>query len=241
MENALQKGVEVLDTNPEAGFSYGQAYVIDEEGRVFGLRKQRCKHSYVREGWEELKELVFGCRIPSPATMVRRHCLDEVGGFNPAFVSGSQDLELWVRLAKRYAVAYIAEPIAKYRVHSQTISASREPEEIERTHRLILESVFSDAQVGPLLASQRATAYFNLNLGTATSAYYNRRQPSTARHYLLKAVRAHPTGLLGSFGLQWVRLFAKTLIPWPVLTLASRYKRQLKRTMFFQTVTSIKS
>ena len=35
----LEKGVEVLDEHAEVGFSYGQAYLMDIEGRIYGLRE----------------------------------------------------------------------------------------------------------------------------------------------------------------------------------------------------------
>ena len=34
-------------------------------------------------------------------------------------MSSSQDVELWLRIAKRYAVGFVDEPLVKYHVHPQ--------------------------------------------------------------------------------------------------------------------------
>ncbi|UCB42549.1 MAG: glycosyltransferase [Dehalococcoidales bacterium] len=230
LENMLEREVEILDRYPAAGFIYGQAYLTNTEGTIFGLRKHRGKRPEIREGWEELRELVFGCRIPSPTVMVRRSCLEEVGGYDPDFQFGSQDFELWVRLAKHYAVAYIPAPLAKYRVHYDTISGLRQINEIEKSQNLILESVFDDEKVGPVFASQRASAYAHLYYRLASHTFSNRRGANTARKYLFRAIRTHPSGLFGNLGLSWIYLLARTWIPTPILLLASRSKRFFKIT-----------
>jgi glycosyltransferase involved in cell wall biosynthesis len=228
LENMLEKETGILDSYPEAGFSYGQAYLIDSEGIVFGIRGHRDKCPEIREGQEELRGLIlFGCYIPSPTVMVRRSCLEKVGGYDPNFQSGSQDFELWVRLATRYAVAYIAEPVAKYRVHQHTISAVRNVKEIEQSHSSILEYVFADDRVGPILAPQRASAYSHLYLRLASHAYYDFRDAKAARRYLRRAINTHISGFTSRLWFSWIYLFTKTLLPPSILFLASRGKRYL--------------
>jgi hypothetical protein len=48
-----------------------------------------------------------GCPVYG-TTMVRKFCLDEVGPFDPRY-SMHSDIEMWARLASRYAVAYVPE------------------------------------------------------------------------------------------------------------------------------------
>ena len=226
--NALEKGVEILDRHPEAGFSYGQAYLMDEKGRIFGFRKSRPKYSCVREDSEEIRELlIFGNHIPHPTVMVRRSCLEEVGVYNLAFRSCAEDFELWVRLAQRYATAYIAEPLAKYRVHSQAICSTLESKEIEQNDSVILESILNDARLGPILSPQRASAYAHLYLRLAGCAYDHRREMETVRDYLMSAMKTHPSGFLKSLWLPWIILLVKTWIPLPVLALGRSGKRYL--------------
>ena len=226
LRDALKKGIEVLDKHPEAGFSYGQRYNMDERGNIIGLRKGPWKYSGVREGKEELNQLILHNHV-NPQTIVRRRCLDEVGIFNPAFRHGSEDYDLWVRLAKRYAVAYLAESVMKYRVHSGAITSNRKIEEIKRSRVRILESIFKDPDLDPSLSSQRSKAYFHLYFDLAGDAYI-RRKMKVARGYLIKAIKTCPSRLISSMLLPLMFLWTRTCIPLPILSLARRNKRYLQ-------------
>ena len=226
LKNTLEKGVEVLDTCPEAGFSYGQAYLMDEKGQILGLRKAGSKRSCLRQGIDEIGDfLVSGNHILPCTVMTRRDCLERVGPFDPDFNSGSEDVDLWVRLAMRHAVAYIAEPLAKYRIHSSSISHSRQVTEIERSNSRILEGVFSDTELGPIFAPRRVYFYSRLYFRLASYAYAS-GDMKTARSYLFRTMRIYPKGFLKSLWLPWILCFGKTWIPSPVLSLAHRIKRR---------------
>jgi len=227
LPHALEKGVEILDQHAKAGFSYGQAYLMDQGGRIFGLRKPRSpRASGLRSGLDEIRELVYGCRIPSPTVMVRRSSLEEVGVYDPSFNTGSQDFDLWVRLAKKYSVGYIAEPLAKYRVHSNTISGIRRREEVEQSNSRILDSIFSGLDIGPTFSKQRASAYSYLHFRMAMGAYSD-QDMQAARRYLLKTLKTYPAGSLSGEVLQWILLFFKTWIPLPILMRIRRSKHAI--------------
>jgi glycosyltransferase involved in cell wall biosynthesis len=58
------------------------------------------------------------------AVLVRRQCLAEVGGFDEALPS-SEDWELWLRLADRYAFDYVEEVLVHLRRHGGSMQAQR--------------------------------------------------------------------------------------------------------------------
>jgi len=228
LEQALYRGMQVLDKHPEVGFSYGQAYLTDEKGSIFGLERPRYKSSYVRSGVEEIRDiLVFGHHIIGSTVMIRRSCLKDVGVFALAFGSGSEDVDLWVRLAKKYATAYIAEPLAKFRFHPQKFSHERSLKEWESSNSAILESIFDDAELGPVFHHLRPIAYFRLYCNMAGVAY-DRGQMRIARAYLFTALRTHPGALFGSLGFNWVSRLAKTWLPRRILAQAQRLKRYVR-------------
>lgn len=217
LKDALAKGVRALDDHPEVGFSYGQGFRVDENGQILGLSRSPCKSSCVRAGVEVLHDIVtFGNYISG--VMIRRSCIKEGWAFDPTW-QGSQDLELWVRLAKRYAVAYIAEPLVKYRIHPNRLTQYRKLEEMEQKWNLILESIFNGESL-PL--SGRASAYSRLYWRLAGHAL-SRRQMKTARIYLFR-VRTCPKTLM-TLGLCWILRFFLTWVPVPALGLASAIKR----------------
>jgi hypothetical protein len=59
--------------------------------------------------------------IPASGTLVRRECHDQVGLYDPR-LGHVGDWDLWLRLATRYSVGYIAEPLIAYRLHQANMS-----------------------------------------------------------------------------------------------------------------------
>jgi glycosyltransferase involved in cell wall biosynthesis len=54
----------------------------------------------------------------SSAVIVRRTCLQDVGGFRDVpELRNSQDYDLWLRLADRYSCGALRQPLVRYRVH----------------------------------------------------------------------------------------------------------------------------
>jgi len=222
LEDALKKGVDVLDRWPNVGLSYGQAYIMDEEGHVTELsRPSHCKGSYVRSGKEEIKDLMLGNYITGSTTMIRRSCFALVGLFNPVFRRGSEDFDMWVRLAKRYDVAYIDSPLVKYRVHHQSLSAGRQVDEVKWAHGLILRSIFNDNELGNLYDKLRAKANYHFYCRLARIAK-SRGDFKTARGYLLKALRVYPQAAFQLDATNWQLLWAKAVLPGLLVDLGKR-------------------
>ena len=97
---------------------------------------------------------------------------------------------------------------------------------MEQSNSRIIDSIFNDPDIGPILSKQRASAYANLRFRMAMGAYGD-RDMKVARRYLLKALKTYPVGLLNGEALQWVLLFFKTWIPLPILTYLRRGKHAI--------------
>jgi glycosyltransferase involved in cell wall biosynthesis len=227
LEHSLEKGVSALDNNPEAGFSHGQVYNMDDSGNIFGLERPRAKHSGFRKGIEEITDfLVFGNHVISSSIMIRKSCIDNVGWCDTAFRSGSVDLDLWIRLAKKYGVVYIPEPLAKFRLHAESFCAGRDLDEWERTNSAIMESVFDDIELGHLFRPFRKNAYFRLYSALADRAC-RRGQRALAQNYLRKAWSVYSFSLPKDLLVTLIVLLAKTSLPKPVISLGRLAKRGL--------------
>lgn len=59
--------------------------------------------------------------VPTCTTLVRRSCLEETGGFSEANEI-SADYLAWFRIALRYELDYVDQPVAEYTVHAGGIS-----------------------------------------------------------------------------------------------------------------------
>lgn len=89
--------------------------------------------------------LICGNFIGTSSLMIKRAVFLEFDGFDQQLRS-IQDWDLWMRIASRYPVAYLGEPMVKYRVHSS--STSRSTRKTLPNHLRVINKVFSLDGVG---------------------------------------------------------------------------------------------
>jgi glycosyltransferase involved in cell wall biosynthesis len=215
LEEALQKSIDFLDIHPEAAFSDGQFYTIDESGRP--LRRGRArgpKATFVRDGLEEISHLILGNRSIGLFFVVRRAAFQETGLFNTR-LRMSEDWDIWIRLAKRYAVAHLAEPIAKVRFHAQSMTALTKIDVVHAAHTAVLESVFRDPELAPRFGHLKKKAYFGLYCLCAREAAFTGHK-RVGLSYLLTAARTCPGMLWEREGLSILMRSGKDFLPWHV-------------------------
>jgi glycosyltransferase involved in cell wall biosynthesis len=121
--DAAERQVAVFDADPAVGFVYSAFAMANETGQLF--REFRpFERDYVRDAYSEFAELMFRNYVPHSGTLVRRACHAEIGVYDTALPHAG-DWDLWLRLASRYSVGYIAEPLYAYRVHGTNMSIAR--------------------------------------------------------------------------------------------------------------------
>lgn len=220
LEDALATEVPVLDEKPNVGLVYGQAWQVNERGEVTGLIKPAfARSAYVRSGLEEIRDLIFSNHITPSTILVRKRCIEDVGPFDPEFFPISEDLDMWIRIAKKYSIAYIDRPLANYAVHSGptgNIYGRTDPRTLERLRRLQLERVFEDPEVRELYQDLKGKALSRHHYVVAARAY-KAREMGLARSHALRAIRARPLEILGRRGLAMAALLLRTLVPVTVL------------------------
>jgi len=215
MEKALESSVLFLDHYPKAGFCCGQVYTIDSNGHPLRIRRARGpRTTFVRDGKEEIKSLlVFDPHdiIHPSTTLIRRSCFEKVGLFDTRLRVG-EDVDMWIRLSKKYSVGHLAEPLVKARYHGQSITAKSGVEIVGSTHTMVLESVFDDKEIGPLYRNLREKAYFGLYCLLARVAARTGHK-GMGLTYSIKALKTYPKLLFNakSFSL-WISS-AKAFLP----------------------------
>ena len=117
----LASQVEFLHQHPEIAVVGTQAYRIDEYGTNHGLWRPYPLH---HDGIVDL--FMRGCVMWHPSVLFRRSQVLEVGNYQDIFVDGmrspTEDYDLWLRMACRYPLANLAQPLLQYRVHSHSIT-----------------------------------------------------------------------------------------------------------------------
>jgi glycosyltransferase involved in cell wall biosynthesis len=109
----LARQAPILDACPEVGLVYGDAMVVDENGRALC----RFNQVYPPYGGDVAVELFARyCFISSQTLLIRRSCFDRVGGFwGPAAIS---DYLKWIEIAIYHDVVYVGGTVlGNYRRH----------------------------------------------------------------------------------------------------------------------------
>lgn len=122
----LEKQVAVLDRRPEVGMVITDVAHIARDGKPMGI---------VGAGYnpaEPFARLFVRGYVPTPsAALIRRSVFETAGGFDERFHSaGMDDHELWTRIAARYEIANIPEPLTYHRnrdIKPATIALAHRP------------------------------------------------------------------------------------------------------------------
>jgi glycosyltransferase involved in cell wall biosynthesis len=189
----LERRVRFLEQHPECGFVFAGNREIDEDSRETAQSELVLAEGVHRP--EEVVPLLVRHNIVGiPTVLVRRSAYEAVG---PEFSEDtiSFDYEMWLRLALRFPVGYLAVRDADYRVHSSqvTMTSRKRGEDqirlIERVRSLVEESGIEHD--GRVLRRRLAGAH----LSAALDALQDPDRP-TARRHLTTALRTNPPSAL---------------------------------------------
>ena len=114
----LEQQLRRLTQSPQAELVYTAVVAIDEQGQATsGLRPKGGEEGRI---FERLFEHNF---ITTSTVLVRRASLINAGAFDERReLMAVEDYDMWLRLAERVEVAYVAEPLVRYRLHVAGIS-----------------------------------------------------------------------------------------------------------------------
>ena len=187
----LARHVEVMRRHPAVALSYSAQHYIDADGRHLGtLRSPIAHRDYVIAGTDELRALAVQNYVNFCNAVVRRSAYDAVGTY-PAQWQIVAEWAMWVRLAKRYDVAYVDEPLACYRLHSGQLTLKREPQDYLDQLLVVHRDVFEDASIPPGLRARQRLALANVHLNLAL-VHWLRGERSTALRQAGHVVRMVP-------------------------------------------------
>jgi len=113
LPSKLQLQVEVLDAHGSCGFIYSYASNVDESGNLLNYHFEGNLSGWI---YPDLLLIKNNC-IATPTVMVRAAVLAEIGGFDES-MHICEDLDLWRRIARRYQVLQVREPLAIVRIRA---------------------------------------------------------------------------------------------------------------------------
>ena len=175
----LEKQLKLF-VDPEIGLVYCRSFTIDE---LYGLKKIREDKFYKGYVFEQLFRRNFIGSTSFP--LIRKECFQECGMFDTNLKS-SQDFDLWLRIAKKYKVDYINEPLVNYYVHDNERLTTNPVYKIQG--KLAINRKYQDyLESHPYLKSERLISLipYYLKIG---------EKPKAKKAYL-KAIRLAPLNL----------------------------------------------
>lgn len=181
----IQKQVECLcKSEPTVGLVYSWSVDIDESNALLGTFRAA-----------DIQGNVYATLIchnflgNASATMIRRSCLDQIGGYDHTFrlrnAQGCEDWDLYLRIASQYEFRVVPEFLVGYR--RRTVSMSCDYSQMARSHNLIMQKVQQQKKYIPQflfqLSSSNLYGYF---------AYQSCRHQDhrTTLYWLKKTVQA---------------------------------------------------
>jgi glycosyltransferase involved in cell wall biosynthesis len=172
--NKISAQVRCLrESFPETALVYTGMKKVDQNGALLGYKTPSKRGSiYI----DLLKDNVVGS---TSTALVKASVVREVGGFDTALRS-RQDLDLWLRIAKKYSIDYVADPLVIYSVHTDRISSNMDSK-IQGSER-VLDKYFDDIRKHPSILSEH---YYLLGW-----LYRKKGDRATARSYFRKAATA---------------------------------------------------
>ena len=157
--------VEQLEGLPSVGVLYGDAYLMDVDGRPLSttfFERARPQWSSRRppEG-DIFAELLEGNFIPAMTTMVRRECYEHVGPYDESLAY--EDWDIWLRLARRTEFAYTPYVGARYRIHHTSLWHTLGARVWESDIRILRKHLGYSPETDAVLWSRLARASYRLD------------------------------------------------------------------------------
>jgi glycosyltransferase involved in cell wall biosynthesis len=175
----IERQVQVLEKRPEIGVVHCGYYMIDRDGRKLE------RVTFLPDG--TLEELIVLNPIWSGAPLMRRECIERVGGYRPLIV---EDWDLWLRICLAgYRFACVQEPLGAYRMTpgSNMSNVAR----VERDAMSMLDDLFADPAMPAPARARRNDAYGTTCLWLSWR-YYDSKQWDAAQRCLERALSFIP-------------------------------------------------
>lgn len=115
MEDKLIRQIPIFEAG--VGLVYSGAEIIDEKGKV--IRTEFADEAITGNIYPQL---LVKNRMTGGTVVVTKESLDRVGVFSMDF-KAAENWDLWLRICQFYTARVVSDPLIKYRIHSDNMSA----------------------------------------------------------------------------------------------------------------------
>lgn len=160
--NKLELQINYMEARPECGACFTFADMIDENGgdaneEFAGLAKLFSENHYTQKEWVRRFFLEGNC-LCHPSAVVRKKVMDEVGGYNLMFCQ-SADMELWLRIVRKYPIHVIEKRLVHYRCYRNPLDQVGGVDEM-KTARFVNEHMIIRREFIEELTDEETITFF---------------------------------------------------------------------------------
>ena len=166
------------------GVVFGQVRFVDQNEQFLGVRYKKPPPQ------GDVLIDILNSPLLQVTALVKKECFNTTGYFEEdRALSGSEDYELWFRIAQKYSFIYLDTPMLAYRVHEEQTASF--PEKNHQNLMVLHKYIYSD---GPILKDiihhkEKSLALFHL-YSSANAYAVNMRKLSIT--YYFKAITIYP-------------------------------------------------
>jgi glycosyltransferase involved in cell wall biosynthesis len=172
-------------------WSYTNAIAFREDISNIIFRFSESNKHYSGEIFDKL---FLNCFIPSPTLLINKSVFDRIGLFNEdLLLKNREDWNMWIRISQFYPIHYISEPLAYYRLHSNSVTSSESRDNSINgfIYALRLSEKLDYERFGDLTNTRISDKYFLESRFMALGFNYIK-----AITYSFKAIKNNPSNLI---------------------------------------------
>lgn len=169
LPNKLDTQMRFLANHPKVELLFSDAEIFNSnETIVPSFMSQKMSGPQLNEGeigTADVSELLLTENFVVTSTVVaKKECVEGLGGFNESLRS-VEDRDLWLRVARRYAVGYMSSVLTRKRVHDCNISSDSLlalQSRVKVLEMAVTEWWRKEDKIPPRVRSSLAKAHFSL-------------------------------------------------------------------------------
>ncbi len=177
----LERQIECFSNNSRYGMVATRCSSITPDGR---LRK---KNRPGKSGWV-LIDLFKANFIRTSSAMIKKECFDKIGMFDESLPE-CEEYDLWLRIARKYPVGFINEPLAVYTDNPKGVSTDSLAGRLQRL-KVLEKDYLKECIPSPIYRKRLANNYHYVG-----RHYLNRGEKSEGKKYLKHSIALDPVNL----------------------------------------------
>ena len=156
----LATQVTVLEGRPEVGLVYARGECTDSDWKPLSMT-----WGYpLRYPDETFRSMVYNDSTCNITVVCRRACFERVGTYDESLQT-SEDLDMWLRVARYFEFAFTDRVLARIRLHGGSITGEISAERDEQMERrgLVFTKLFASLGLPPEIVAMKGHVFSNLH------------------------------------------------------------------------------